>query len=287
VNGEFYFSYRNFQSLENEMGAPQILACPADTRLPAPNFAALQNSNLSYFVGVKSSFQDPGSILAGDRNLTATPFTNPAVLHGSADTRWSWTQELHRYKGNVLFADGHVEEWNNAALATGTGSQLADADLFMPVTKSDTNYAGPTYASYGNAYNAGPGSGMSPPPPTPPPTPPSMAASGSQPVRMPAGPIEHSARFGQMAAAPAGSPITLALTKTNSTGTNAYTDSPGAIAAGRMDLPAPTFDQRVVKTLRRIILWTYFLVLLIFLLLLALKLWQRAQEKKERRKNEL
>ena len=110
VNGEFYFSYRNFQSLENEMGAPQILACPADTRLPAPNFAALQNSNLSYFVGVKSSFQDPGSILAGDRNLTATPFTNPAVLHGSADTRWSWTQELHRYKGNVLFADGHVED---------------------------------------------------------------------------------------------------------------------------------------------------------------------------------
>ena len=285
VNGEFYFSYRNFQSLENEIGSPQILACPADTRLSAPNFAALQNSNLSYFVGVKASFQNPESILAGDRNLTASTATNPAILHGEADTRWSWTQELHQFKGNVLFADGHVEEWNNAALAAGTGSQLAEADLFMPVTKSDANYAAPTYAGYGNAYNASPGSGTLPP--ILPPMASTMAPPVSQPARLPDSSFEHRGGFSQMAVAPTGSQNTLVLARTNSTGTNSFSPDSGTIAAGRMDLPSQTFDQCVVKTLRRLILWTYLLVMLVFLVLLALKLWQRAQQKKERRENEL
>lgn len=52
VGGEFYFAYRHFQALSNELSSPAILICPADTRLPATNFAALQNSNISYCIGV-------------------------------------------------------------------------------------------------------------------------------------------------------------------------------------------------------------------------------------------
>jgi hypothetical protein len=48
-----------------------------------------------------------------------------------------------------------------------------------------------------------------------------------------------------------------------------------------------TFDQRVVKTARRLIFWTYLLVLLIFLLRLAFKAWLRAQRKREQRENRL
>jgi hypothetical protein len=37
VSGEFYFSYRHFQVLSNEVAVPKILVCPADTRPPAMN----------------------------------------------------------------------------------------------------------------------------------------------------------------------------------------------------------------------------------------------------------
>src|SRR5664280_1875068 len=40
----FYFSYHHFQSLGNDLVTPKVLICPADTRFPAANFNALQNS---------------------------------------------------------------------------------------------------------------------------------------------------------------------------------------------------------------------------------------------------
>ena len=131
VDGEFYFSFRQFQALSNELSMPSVLTCPTDPRLPATNFGALQNSNLSYFIGVKAEFSKPDSILAGDRNLTANSLPNPSILHIEADNPLRWTWELHQFKGNILFAGGQVEEWNNAALV-GAGRQQAGADLFMP-----------------------------------------------------------------------------------------------------------------------------------------------------------
>ena len=52
VPGNFYFGYRHFQPLGIFLETPKILICPADTRTAATNFAALQNANISYFVGV-------------------------------------------------------------------------------------------------------------------------------------------------------------------------------------------------------------------------------------------
>ena len=71
VAGQFYFQYRNFQALSNELANPAVLICPADRdRLVASNFPDLNNLNISYFVGANADYSLPNSILAGDRNVT-------------------------------------------------------------------------------------------------------------------------------------------------------------------------------------------------------------------------
>jgi len=170
VGGKFYFSYRHFQTLSNELVLAKMLICPTDTRLPAASFPLLQNSNVSYFVGVKAEFAVPESILAGDRNLTVNSLPNPSILRGTADNRMWWTRELHQFKGNILFADGHVEEWNNALLAAGAGAQLAGAELIMPTSPAipgtpvsgHPGYGAAGYQNY-SGFNSAAGT-PSPPP---------------------------------------------------------------------------------------------------------------------------
>jgi len=74
VSGPFYFSYRQFQVLSNELVMPKILLCKAeDKRFPADDFSTLTNGNLSYFVGVTADYSKPDTLLAGDRNLACNP----------------------------------------------------------------------------------------------------------------------------------------------------------------------------------------------------------------------
>jgi len=113
VPGNSYFSFRHFQVLSNEMVTPKLLVCPSDTRLPATNFALLKNENLSFFICPDAQYSKPSSVLAGDRNLTnywAPTATSVRLKPGSY---LGWTHELHRFKGNLLFSDGHVEENND------------------------------------------------------------------------------------------------------------------------------------------------------------------------------
>src|SRR6266850_1224646 len=63
------YSFRHLQVLSNELVDPRLLVCPADRRLPAENFALLQNENVSYFVAPSAEFGNSASILAGDRNI--------------------------------------------------------------------------------------------------------------------------------------------------------------------------------------------------------------------------
>src|SRR5438132_6623516 len=70
LNSNFYFGFRHFQALSNELVTPKVLLCPTDTRLPAARFEAFKNENLSYFVGANADLGRPDSILAGDRNIT-------------------------------------------------------------------------------------------------------------------------------------------------------------------------------------------------------------------------
>jgi prepilin-type processing-associated H-X9-DG protein/prepilin-type N-terminal cleavage/methylation domain-containing protein len=129
---EFYTSFRHFQTLSSELVFPQTLICPADTRAATTNFASLQNENLSYFVGVESTFDKPTTILAGDRNLATNSFDQPTILGLGVWSKLGWTWELHQFKGNVVYADGHVEQWNNPALASAESSSPFDQSLFLP-----------------------------------------------------------------------------------------------------------------------------------------------------------
>jgi prepilin-type processing-associated H-X9-DG protein len=135
-NGKFYFSWRQFATLSNELVIPKVLTCKADlASVPGTNFATLNNSNLSYFVGVTASFDKPDFILAGDRNLNCTPSPKPTILRISDGAHFWWTTEVHPLKGNMLFSDGHVEEWNNYSFSAFKYDPANPYDLFLPTTK--------------------------------------------------------------------------------------------------------------------------------------------------------
>jgi prepilin-type N-terminal cleavage/methylation domain-containing protein len=94
-----------FLATRYELGSAKILACPSDTREPANDFSLLTREHVSYFVGLQSTFGNPASILAGDRNLVYS------------DTSLKWNESLHQFKGNLLLADAHVEERNSWRIA--------------------------------------------------------------------------------------------------------------------------------------------------------------------------
>jgi prepilin-type processing-associated H-X9-DG protein len=133
--GDFYFSYRHFQAASNELVTPKLLVCPTDTRVPATSFATLSNANLSYFIGVNAEFARPASILAGDRNLTNDYTTPGTLLRLGQNYALRWTEQLHRFKGNLLFSDGHVEQKNNPALVPTGGQVPAIANLALPTVR--------------------------------------------------------------------------------------------------------------------------------------------------------
>jgi len=135
VPGAFYFSFRQFQALSNELVLPRILICKADTRAAADTFSTLQNSNLSYFVDVNADFSKPNSIIAGDRNLACSPALHPTIMKIGVASRYWWTQDLHRFRGNMLFSDTHVEEWGNPSFAAFKNGSVAEGDLFLPSVK--------------------------------------------------------------------------------------------------------------------------------------------------------
>jgi prepilin-type N-terminal cleavage/methylation domain-containing protein len=132
AGGMFYTVFRTFQTLSNELVKPEMVLCSTDTRNAAINFAALQNTNVSYFVGANGTFDKPETILAGDRNLANDMFQIPTVLQAGPGYKLHWTRELHQYQGNVVFADVHVEEWNNGRMAYLEGRMDDVESLLLP-----------------------------------------------------------------------------------------------------------------------------------------------------------
>lgn len=132
VAGQFYFSFRNFLALLNELVSPRLLACPADTRLPAASFISFNNEHLSYLVGLRADYSRPYSILAGDRNLTNDYGAPSSLVRLQFSRGWRWTSELHQFKGNLLFADGHTEEKSSQAMAASIEQGPFAAELALP-----------------------------------------------------------------------------------------------------------------------------------------------------------
>ncbi len=157
--GDFYFAFRHFQTLSNQLVTPKLLACPVDRQhTAASNFPALKNENVSYFINTDAEPGSSDSIVAGDRNLNVT--ASRVRLDGTNGL--SWTGDMHHFSGNVLFGDGHVEHWKNRALLDATrGPGTAAGTVLTPLP---TRPAPMPLGTGGGAVGSGPGSG---PPPQP------------------------------------------------------------------------------------------------------------------------
>lgn len=134
ISSRFYFSYKLFLPLSGSLGTPQPLACPSDLeRWASTNFNRFNNWNLSYALGVEADPLNSGSILAADRNfptVNTAPLTpNSTIGLIPSPTLGHWGSNLHGRKGNVLFADNHVEESRNALLAA---EEMVGNELFYP-----------------------------------------------------------------------------------------------------------------------------------------------------------
>src|SRR5579859_4033926 len=137
AGNEFYFQFRHFQALSNELVTPRLLVCPSDlARSPAADFADLDNRNISYFVGANADYSRPNSILAGDRNVTNADYGNRTLLRLDAYHALDWTRELHAYKGNVLYADARVERLGGEPLTVANSGAPSTMVLLMPTVKS-------------------------------------------------------------------------------------------------------------------------------------------------------
>jgi prepilin-type N-terminal cleavage/methylation domain-containing protein len=104
-----------FMALSNEITTPKIVACPSDTRQPASSLGSLVDTNVSYFLGIESKEDRPGSPLVGDRNLEGgrpkrdCPVAKVTKIADEFTAtyipRARWTNTLHRYVGNVSIGD--------------------------------------------------------------------------------------------------------------------------------------------------------------------------------------
>jgi prepilin-type processing-associated H-X9-DG protein len=130
-------SFVHFQALSNDLATPAVFVCPADPgRTPAGSFSAMNNRNVSYFVGANAEYFLPNSILAGDRNVMSAGQGSGDVIRIEDENPASWTRELHGFKGNQLFADGRVERVNVPQLRLLRRHTPAVMDLVLPSVRN-------------------------------------------------------------------------------------------------------------------------------------------------------
>jgi prepilin-type processing-associated H-X9-DG protein len=116
INGTNIFVY--FQSMSNELSTPKIIICPEDKkRHPATNFDAdLDNSKLSYFVGLDANTTSPAMFLSGDRHLAVGKSARSGILNITTNQEVGWTKANHKGLGNVVLVDGSVQQFTTAQL---------------------------------------------------------------------------------------------------------------------------------------------------------------------------
>ena len=146
LNPDVSFNFLHFQALSNEMVLPKILLCPAEKqRVAANDFGALRNENISYWIDPAAAFGRPDSPLAGDRNVRASGRTEWTFVQFGASDTVEFSADLHGYRGNVLFGDGHVEDLSSHALrlAFTSGSNSGNVTLALPQRNVDGGAPGP------------------------------------------------------------------------------------------------------------------------------------------------
>ena len=274
AGGLFYFGFRHFQTLSGTLQTPAILVCPADTRPAATNFATLQNSNVSYFVNVTADYLQPMSILAGDGNLASSS----TIVQGTVGGRLTWTRAQHQFKGNVLFADGHVEEWADL----GPNRLGARSDLVLPSSGGGGGEKQPQSSPSAGASAGGAASGAA------------LRRAEDQAnasTNMPVTPEFHSTT----AFAPArsvggdnsrgGNPSTIEIPSPVATNVPAATNSPGGggVRSGDDDAMMAPFDRQIAKFLRDVIIGAYLLILFLVLLFAGYRIWRHYNDPEHQR----
>ena len=128
-----------FQVMSNELSTPKILVCPNDlAHLTATNFTSLGATNISYFVGLTADTNfSANSFLSGDANLTLSgaPVKSGLIkIASNTVVNWDGSRDReHRYYGNLVFADSHVESLSNTKITTTLiGTCLATNRLAIP-----------------------------------------------------------------------------------------------------------------------------------------------------------
>ena len=137
-----------FLVMSNELSEPKGLICPAENeaRLQSTTFTGVilpdptngvpftNDLNTSYFVGVDATQANPKMLLAGDHNLGADGNLTPLRAFATATSFYSpdfkvslgtnftlnagvgWLDTMHLKQGNVVLADGSVQQYNRGQL---------------------------------------------------------------------------------------------------------------------------------------------------------------------------
>jgi type II secretory pathway pseudopilin PulG len=122
-----------FTIMSNYLAVPKILTCPADSRFSVPAFipdiiypnSVLNNSNISYFVGLSVDKTRPKAFISGDDNIAIGDGIHPhppdnsasgdipvksGLLELSSNAPIWWTGARHKFVGNIVFNDGSVQQ---------------------------------------------------------------------------------------------------------------------------------------------------------------------------------
>ena len=128
--------FPHFLVMSNELNTPKLLRCPVDMeRTNAVSFTSDFNDwKLSYFVNLEANGTAPQGVLGGDRNLTLNGVPAPrGLVPLSRRATLGWFTNLHVGKGNLLFADGSVQQVGTARLSKViAGSGVATNRLAIP-----------------------------------------------------------------------------------------------------------------------------------------------------------
>jgi competence protein ComGC len=133
-------AWKNFQVMSNELSTPKVLFCPMESdrqRFVGTNFIFLNNSNLSFFVGVDAAETNALSLLSGDHNLTNGATAKNGLLKLTASQPIGWTREMHNQAGNLVLADGSVQQTSsiglqNAVAITGMATNVLNMPVLAP-----------------------------------------------------------------------------------------------------------------------------------------------------------
>ncbi len=108
--------WQHFRFISNELSSTMLLVCPSDSgRKRSSSFTNFGPANLSYFLGLQANELIPEAIRSGDRNLTTNGVeVGPGQLLLGTNQNAGFSMKIHKYAGNVLLADGSVQQVTSA-----------------------------------------------------------------------------------------------------------------------------------------------------------------------------